>query len=47
MIYNEVTKFFSRPSSKKPDQTSALFLNQLEKIAHEPPQVPKERKNKN
>ena len=45
MIYNEVNKFFSRPSSIKPLKTSAHFLNQLEKIAHEPPQVPKPTSN--
>ena len=38
MIYNEVNKFFSKPRAKASvEKTSSQFLNELHKIALEPP----------
>ena len=38
MIYNEVNKFFSRPrANASVEKTSSQFLQELHKIAHEPP----------
>ena len=38
MIYSEVSKFLNRPEAHKTSsKTTNQFLNQLQRIAHEPP----------